>query len=147
MCAVGKGTEQICLPMPVRGRKLRAEPWRSPESRSFILVMRQSQLLIFKQYWALGKFRCRPEIHGLAKDCCYCHVSDLLKNNINSKLNVPCWQWWHICVKEEIFQRRKISLTVCYDCPVGVLQKGRCWGAFSCGEALIALSGGVVSPH
>lgn len=115
--------------MPAQGRK----PWRSAENRSFSLAMSQSRLLVFKQYQALGKFRCRPEIHGLAKDCCRCHMSDLLKITLIQKLNVFSWQWWSICVKEEIFQRHKINLVVRYKCLIHILQKGwvqQVWGGF-----------------
>lgn len=66
---------------------------QSPENRSFALAMSQRLLLVFKQDQALGKFRCRPEIHGLAKDFCYCHMSDLWKIILIQKLNVFSWQW------------------------------------------------------
>lgn len=110
---------------------------------SFALAMSQSQLLVFKQYWTLGKFRCRPEMHGLAKDCCYCHMPDLLKITLIQKLNMFSWQWWSICVKEEIFQSHRINLVMCYHCLIDVLPEcSRSWGAFSCSEALTALRGG-----
>lgn len=119
----GKGHWVDLPPRACVGKEATSRALKESGEQKFCISDEWSQLLVFKQYRALGKFRCKPEVHGLAKDCCYCHMSDPLKITLIQELNVFSWQWWSICVKEEIFQRRKINLVLCYNCFIDILQK------------------------